>query len=105
MDTKNTISAPKTATFQMRINPEIKHKVEEIYAQQGLTLTDAVNLFIQQSIRQEGLPFLPSPDNQLYLKEKAYQRLTSEVQQGWDSAEQDGWISEEDAYKVLGLEA
>ena len=59
MDTKNTISAPKTATFQMRINPEIKHKVEEIYAQQGLTLTDAVNLFIQQSIRQEGLPFLP----------------------------------------------
>ena len=105
MDTKNTISAPKTATFQMRINPEIKRQVEEIYAQQGLTLTDAVNLFIQQSIRQEGLPFLPPPDNRLYLKEKAYQRLTSEVQQGWDSAEQDGWISEEDAYKLLGLEA
>ena len=104
MDTKNTVSAPKTATFQMRINPEIKRQVEEIYAQQGLTLTDAVNLFIQQSIRQEGLPFLPSPDNRLYLNEKAYQRLMSEVQQGWDSAKQDGWISEEDAYKLLGLE-
>ncbi len=104
MDTKNIVSAPKTASFQMRMNPEIKRQVEEIYARQGLSLTDAVNIFIQQSINQEGLPFLPSSDNQAYLKGKAYQRLLEEVQYGWDSAEKSGWISEEDAYQALGLE-
>ncbi len=104
MDTKNIVSAPKTASFQMRINPEIKRQVEEIYAQQGLSLTDAVNIFIQQSINQRGLPFLPSSDNQAYLKWKVYQRLLEDVQYGWDSAEQNGWISEEDAYKALELE-
>ena len=30
----------------MRINPEIKQQVEEVYAKQGLTFTDAVNIFI-----------------------------------------------------------
>ena len=28
----NVASAPKTATFQMRINPEIKERVEQVYA-------------------------------------------------------------------------
>ena len=42
----NVANAPKTSTFQMRINPEIKQQVEEVYAKQGLTFTDAVNIFI-----------------------------------------------------------
>ena len=59
-------SAPKTATFQMRINPEVKQRMEEIYARQGLSFTDAVNIFIQQSLNMEGLPFLASPENAEY---------------------------------------
>ena len=55
MNTINVTSAPKTATFQMRINPEVKQRVEDIYARQGLSFTDAVNIFIQQSLNMEGL--------------------------------------------------
>lgn len=54
----NVSTAPKTETFQMRINPEIKSQAEKIYANCGMTLTDAINAFIQQSINVEGLPFL-----------------------------------------------
>ena len=97
-------SAPKTATFQMRINPDIKRRVEEIYARQGLSFTDAVNLFIQQSLNMEGLPFLASPENESYLRAKAVRRLMEEVQRGWDSAEKEGWVSEEAAYRLLGEE-
>lgn len=104
MDTINVTAAPKTATFQMRINPEIKQRVESIYARQGLTFTDAVNIFIQQSLNMEGLPFLASPENEAYLKAKAMRRLMEEVQKGWDSAEREGWISEEDAYQQLGVD-
>ncbi len=104
MDTINVSSAPKSATFQMRINPEVKQRVEDIYARQGLTLTDAVNIFIQQSLNMEGLPFLASPENEEYMKAKAMRRLMAEAQKGWDSAEKDGWVSEEEAYRLLGIE-
>lgn len=104
MDITNIVAAPKTATFQMRINPEVKQRVEAIYARQGLTFTDAVNIFIQQSLNMEGLPFLVSPENEAYMKDKAMRRLMAEVQQGWDSAEKDGWVSEEDAYRLLGVD-
>lgn len=104
MDTINVSAAPKTATFQMRINPEVKQRVEDIYARQGLTFTDAINIFIQQSLNMEGLPFLASPENEEYMKAKAARRLMAEVQKGWESAEKDGWVSEEETYRLLGIE-
>lgn len=104
MDSVNVTAAPKTATFQMRINPEVKRRVEAIYARQGLTFTDAVNIFIQQSLNMEGLPFLASPENEAYMKAKAMHRLMSEVQKGWASAEENGWVSEEDACRLLGVD-
>ncbi len=104
MDNMNVAIAPKTATFQMRINPDIKQQVEEIYARQGLSFTDAVNIFIQQSLNMGGLPFLASSENEEYMKAKAMRRLMAEVQKGWDSAERDGWVSEENAYRQLGIE-
>lgn len=104
MESVNVTAAPKTATFQMRINPEVKQRVEAVYARQGLTFTDAVNIFIQQSLIMEGLPFLASPENEAYMKTKAMRRFMDEVQQGWSSAEQEGWVPEEDAYRLLGVE-
>ena len=104
MEPINVTSAPKTATFQMRINPDVKKRVEDIYARQGLTFTDAVNIFIQQSLNVEGLPFLASPENEAYLKTKAMQRLLAEAQKGWDSSEREGWLSEADAYQLLEAE-
>lgn len=103
MELLSVASAPKTGTFQMRINPEIKAMLESIYARQGMTLTDAVNIFMQQSLNTGGLPFLASPENAGYLKSKAMRQLLSEAQKGWDSAEANGWVSEEDAYSQLGV--
>ena len=41
----NVASAPKTAMFQMRINPEIKREAEDVFSAYGLSLTDAFNFF------------------------------------------------------------
>ena len=56
-ESMNVAAMPKTASFQMRINPEVKQRAEEIFARCGLTLTDAVNIFLQQSLNTGGLPF------------------------------------------------
>ncbi len=97
-------NAPKIGTFQMRINPEVRREVETVYAAYGLGLTDAINVFIQQSLHEEGLPFLLSPENTEYMKAKATARLMAEIQKGWDSVKRDAdWVSEDDAYRMLGV--
>ena len=72
MDTQlNVATAPKDSTFQVRINSEIKKAVEEIYANAGMTLTDAFNIFIQQSLNVEGLPFIATKNSKEALREQA----------------------------------
>jgi DNA-damage-inducible protein J len=47
----------KTATLSIRIDPETKAGAEELFASFGITLTDAVNMFLRQSLMEGGLPF------------------------------------------------
>lgn len=47
----------RTSNLNIRIDPDMKKKAETIYSQFGITLTDAVNMFIYQSVNCNGLPF------------------------------------------------
>lgn len=95
-------TAPKTSTFQMRINPEIKKNVEDIYARAGMTLTDAVNIFLQQTINVQGLPLIASADSKTAIKEQAKVLLMMELERGLKSAKEEGWVSEEEMWKEFG---
>ena len=96
-------SGAKSSTFQMRINPEVKKEAEELFAAYGLTLTDAVNVFLRQSLNTKGLPFLLSPENTEYMKAKAMKQLLAEIEKGWQSAESEGWVSLDEAEARLGI--
>lgn len=105
MSELNVATAPKNGTFQMRINPEIKAQAEKIYANCGLTLTDAVNIFIQQSINVGGLPFIVTQNSKDALRRQALDMLMAEAQKGFDSIKtEDDWISEEEAARRFGIE-
>ncbi len=47
----------KTATINFRIEPEIKQDAEELFSSLGMTLAEAINIFLHQSLIQGGLPF------------------------------------------------
>ena len=47
----------KTATINMRVNPEVKADAESIFASLGMTLTEAINVFLHKSVMVGGLPF------------------------------------------------
>ncbi|MDD6481126.1 MAG: type II toxin-antitoxin system RelB/DinJ family antitoxin [Lachnospiraceae bacterium] len=95
----NVAVAPKDSTFQVRINSEIKKAVEDIYAKSGMTLTDAFNTFIQQSINVEGLPFIVTKNSKEALKEQALAKLMIDLKR----AEAEGWIDAEDLERELGV--
>jgi len=49
--------AQKSVNFNMRINPDIKERVEKLYEGYGITMTDAINMFLHKSLMECGLPF------------------------------------------------
>ena len=83
----NIVSAAKTDTFRIRVNPALRTQLEQIYAKNGLTLTDAVNVFFQQSLNAGGFPFSVTEDNAEIVKAKALNRLMKELQKGDECTE------------------
>lgn len=47
----------RIATINARTEPEVKAQAEELYASFGLTLSDAINIFLRKSLDEGGLPF------------------------------------------------
>ena len=48
---------PRSAMLNLRIEPEVKANAEELFSSFGLTVTDAVNVFLRQSLMRGGFPF------------------------------------------------
>lgn len=64
---------PKTANINLRIEPDIKAKADAVYASLGLSVTDAINVFLRASIMEGGFPFQP--------KQPRYNRETLQAMQ------------------------
>lgn len=47
----------KTATINIHIDPAVKMQAEQLYASFGITVSDAINIFLRKSIMEGGLPF------------------------------------------------
>lgn len=47
----------KTANLNIRVDPDIKSSAEALFSSFGLTVSDAVNIFLHQSLLEGGLPF------------------------------------------------
>jgi len=51
------IFVAKTTNINIRTEPETKRRIENLFSQFGITVSDAVNIFFRQSLMQGGLPF------------------------------------------------
>lgn len=47
----------KSSNLNVRIDPETKSQAENLFSRFGLTVSDAVNMFLHQSIMYGGIPF------------------------------------------------
>ena len=47
----------KTANINVRTEPDVKSSAEELFATFGLSVTEAINIFLHQSLLVGGLPF------------------------------------------------
>ncbi|MBU9724844.1 type II toxin-antitoxin system RelB/DinJ family antitoxin [Diplocloster modestus] len=47
----------ETTSIQVRIHPDTKERAEKLFADMGITLSDAIDLFLRKCIMEGGLPF------------------------------------------------
>lgn len=47
----------KTSNINIRISPEKKKEAEQLFSSFGITVTDAINIFLSMSIIEGGFPF------------------------------------------------
>lgn len=95
------VTAAKTDMFRMRINPDVRKRLEMVYGKNGLSLTDAVNVFFQQSLNAGGFPFQVTEDNAEIVKAKALTRLMKELEAGINDPVS---YTEEEVYQRFGIE-
>ena len=48
---------PKTASLNIRLDSEVKKNAEAVYSRYGLSLAEAVTVFVHQSCNVGGMPF------------------------------------------------
>jgi DNA-damage-inducible protein J len=46
-----------TTNINIRIDKELKQKTEELFAELGLTMSAALNIFLRHSLQYGGIPF------------------------------------------------
>ena len=50
---------PKTANINLRIEPDVKAQAAAVFSSLGISITDAINVFLHASIMEGGFPFQP----------------------------------------------
>ena len=47
----------KTATLNLRVNPQLKYKAESVLSQLGIPMSTAINMYLNQIVLNGGIPF------------------------------------------------
>ena len=50
---------PKTTNINLRIEPDVKAQADAVFSSLGISITDAINVFLHASIMEGGFPFQP----------------------------------------------
>jgi DNA-damage-inducible protein J len=48
---------PKTASINIRVEPHLKSSAEALFSCYGMSVAEAVNIFLHKSLLENGLPF------------------------------------------------
>ena len=79
------------AVLQVRIDSNMKNEAEQLFERLGISLADAVRMFVAQSIEQQGLPFEVKTDTPVRKKLHAYGLLHKYADPSKIPLEKDAW--------------
>lgn len=80
--------------IRSRIDPHIKAEAVQVFEHMGLTLSEAIRLFLYQSVAEQRIPFsiaIPNPTTQAAIHEIVHKRKLEktslkQLREDWDDA-------------------
>lgn len=80
----------KTATLNLRVNPTVKEKAEEVLSRLGVPMSTAINMYLNQISLTGGIPFavtLPKVPDTINADLMTAEQLHTKLQKGYDDLE------------------
>ena len=76
----------------IRIDDGLKKRAEELFSDLGLNMTTAINAFIKQAVREQGIPFtisrnVPNSDTLAAVEERKKMKENPDDYKGYDDVD------------------
>ncbi len=79
----------KSATLNLRVNPTVKERAEEVLSRLGIPMSTAINMYLNQISLTGGIPFdvkLPKASESVNADLMSDEELKAKIQKGYDEA-------------------
>lgn len=89
--------ANATSNMNIRMDKEVKEQAQQIFAQLGMDMTTAVNVFLRQTIRHNGFPFelrLDTPNEETLAAIREVQQMKKDPSLGKSYTDVDEMMKE-----------
>lgn len=80
----------KTATLNLRVNPEVKERAEAVLTQLGIPMSTAINMYLNQIYLTGGIPFnvtLPKVPDTINADLMSDEEIHAKLTKGYDDIE------------------
>lgn len=80
----------KTTTLNLRVNPAVKQRAEEVLSQLGMPMSTAIDIYLKQISITGGIPFavtLPRIPEAVNMDLMTTEELHAKLQKGYDDIE------------------
>ena len=97
----------KTATLNLRVNPEVKQKAEEVLKSLGVPMSTAIDIYLNQISLTGGIPFpvsLPKPPAGIDATQMSADEIHEKLDKGYHDAMEGKTRDAKDAFKAFKAE-
>ena len=80
----------KTATLNLRVNPTVKERAEEVLSKLGVPMSTAIDMFLNQISLTGGIPFavtLPKAPDTINMDVMTEDEIHEKLRKGYDDIE------------------
>ena len=77
----------KTATLNLRVNPSVKQRAEDVLSRLGIPMSTAIDMYLNQISLTGGIPFsisLPKAPQSLNMDMMSAEEIHNKLQEGYE---------------------
>ncbi|MDR0914284.1 MAG: type II toxin-antitoxin system RelB/DinJ family antitoxin [Oscillospiraceae bacterium] len=95
-----------TVNLSIRVDKKLKQQAEALFAQLGMNLTTALNVFMRQSVREEQIPFkiTAASEKPICMRALTESEMDEQIRLGLEDLEKNGGIPFSEVYSSLAKE-